>query len=95
MRVNFILSGVIIDTAYLEDIIMKFWTIQTKDVIEQIQEKGIYQPDFSFSRYLKTNEKLGDLYSVTLRSFNQINKKNLPGIIFAFAKSDNYRTINE
>ena len=74
---------------------MKFWTIQTKDVIEQIQEKGIYQPDFSFSRYLKTNEKLGDLYSVTLRSFNQINKKNLPGIIFAFAKSDNYRTINE
>ena len=95
MRVNFILSGVIIDTASLEDIIMKFWTIQTKDVIEQIQEKGIYQPDFSFSRYLKTNEKLGDLYSVTLRSFNQINKKNLPGIIFAFAKSDNYRTINE
>ena len=24
---------------------MKFWTVQTKDVIEIIQEKGVYQPD--------------------------------------------------
>ena len=31
---------------------MKFWTVQTKDVIEIIQEKGVYQPDFNNSRYL-------------------------------------------
>ena len=70
---------------------MKFWTIQTKDVIESIQEKGMYQPDFKSSRYLQINKKLGDLYSVILDSFNHINKSNLPGIIYAFAKSDNNR----
>lgn len=70
---------------------MKFWTIQTKDVIESIQENEIYQPDFNSSRYLHINKKLSDLYSVILKSFNQINKKELPGIIFAFAKSDNNR----
>lgn len=68
---------------------MKFWTIQTKEVIESIQEKGIYQPDFSCSRYLRANKKLSDLYSVILSSFNQINKSDLPGIIYAFAKSNN------
>lgn len=70
---------------------MKFWTIQTKDVIEIIQEKGAYQPDFNRSRYLNSNKNLNDLYSVILQSFNQINKKDLPGIIYAFAKSDNNR----
>lgn len=70
---------------------MKFWTIQTKDVIESIQEKGVYQPDFNSSRYLHTNQNLSTLYSVILQSFNQINKKDLPGVIYAFAKSDNHR----
>lgn len=70
---------------------MKFWTIQTKDVIESIQEKGVYQPDFNSSRYLHTNQNLSILYSVILQSFNQINKKDLPGVIYAFAKSDNHR----
>lgn len=70
---------------------MKFWTIQTKDVIESIQKNGVYQPDFNSSRYLRTNNKLSDLYSVILQSFNQINKKELPGIIYAFAKSDDSR----
>ena len=70
---------------------MRFWTIQTKDVIEIIQEKGVYQPDFNSSRYLKINNKLNDLYSIILQSFNQINKKDLPGIIYAFAKGDNNR----
>lgn len=72
---------------------MKFWTIQTKSVIEIIQKEGAYQPNFGSSRYLKTNKKLNDLYSVILQSFNQINKKNLPGIVYAFAKSNN-NTIN-
>lgn len=70
---------------------MKFWTIQTKDVVESIQEQGVYQPDFNNSRYLQINEKLNDLYFVILQSFNQINKINLPGVVYAFAKSDNYR----
>lgn len=70
---------------------MKLWTIQTKDVVEIIQKKGVYQPDFSCSRYLHTNQDLSVLYSIILQSFNQINKEDLPGIIFAFAKSDNKR----
>ena len=31
------------------------------------------------------------MYSIILDSFNQINKKDLPGVIFAFAKNDNNR----
>lgn len=45
---------------------MKFWTVQTKDVIEIIQEKGVYQPDFNNSRYLHINKNLSDLYSIDL-----------------------------
>lgn len=69
---------------------MKFWTIQTKDVIQRIQEQGVYQPDFGRSRYLQINEKLGDLYHVILQSFNEINRENLPGIVYAFARSDDH-----
>ena len=67
---------------------MKFWTIQTKNVIDIIQEEGIYQPNFDYSRYLNTNKNLKNLYSIILQSFNQINKTDLSGIVFAFAKSD-------
>lgn len=70
---------------------MKFWTIQNKSVIEIIQKEGIYQPDFGKSRYLKLDKRLNDLYSVILQSFNQINKKDLPGIVYAFAKGDSNR----
>lgn len=70
---------------------MKFWTIQTKDVMECIQEKGVYQPDFNSSRYLHANKNLGILYSLILQSFNQINKQDLSGVVYAFAKSDNHR----
>lgn len=37
------------------------------------------------------NKNLSNLYSIILDSFNQINKKDLPGVIFAFAKNDNNR----
>lgn len=70
---------------------MKFWTVQTKSVIEVIQKQGIYQPDFNSSRYLNINKNLNDLYSVILQSFNQINNKDLLGVIYAFAKSDSER----
>ena len=70
---------------------MKFWTVQTKDVIEIIEEKGVYQLDFNNSRYLHINNNLSELYSIILHSFNQINKKDLPGVIYAFANNDNNR----
>jgi len=67
---------------------MKFWTIQTKEVLEIIQRDGIYQPDFRKSRYLNENEALSDLYYFILQSFNYPNQKNLQGLIFSFARSD-------
>ncbi|MGN0593822.1 MAG: hypothetical protein ACI4I6_01575 [Hominimerdicola sp.] len=67
---------------------MKFWTIQTKRVVEVIKEKGIYQPNFNQSRYLKINNNLNSLYSFIIQSFNQVNKTDLPGVVFAFAKSE-------
>jgi hypothetical protein len=68
---------------------MKFWTIQTKDVVEHILENGVYQPNFDRSRYLQANESLAVLYSVILQSFNEINHTDLPGVVFSFAKNDN------
>ena len=70
---------------------MKFWTIQTKSVMKTIQEEGIYQPDFIRSRYLDENSDLKNLYYIILESFNQINKTDLPGIVYSFAKSENNR----
>ena len=67
---------------------MKFWTIQTKRVVEVIKEKGIYQPNFNQSRYLEINHDLNSLYLFIIQSFNQVNKTDLPGIVFAFAKSE-------
>ena len=53
-----------------------------------IQEDGIYQPDFSKSRYLYINKELGALYSIILQSFNRINRTALPGVVYSFAKVD-------
>ena len=65
---------------------MKFWTIQTRNVLDTIQKKGLYQPDFSISRYLELNRELDELYAMILDSFNRINNTNLPGVVFAFSQ---------
>ncbi len=67
---------------------MKFWTIQDKSVIETALSEGLFQPEFSKSRYLNISEDLADLYDFVLRSFNKINDTNLPGLIYAFARSE-------
>lgn len=68
---------------------MKFWTVQSSQVIDIIQEKEIYQPSFNKSKYLEIIPDLNDLYSMLLDSFNFINHTNLPGIVFSFAKEEN------
>jgi hypothetical protein len=67
---------------------VKYWTIQTKDVIETVNEKGIFQPDFDKSRYLSINSNLKDLYYLVLKSFNKINSMDLHGVVYAFTQSD-------
>ena len=68
---------------------MKFWTVQKRNVMEIIKEKGEYQPDFSKSDYLKLVPQMKDLYELILEAFNVINSENVPGLIFAFTVSDN------
>lgn len=67
---------------------MKVWTVQNKDVINKVESEGIYQPDFSKSNYLQLKPKLEGLYKMILESFNKINSINLPGVIYAFMRSD-------
>ncbi len=69
---------------------MKFWTIQTLDVIDIIKKDGSFYPDFKKSIYLNTNSKLENLYYFVLESFNNINHMDLLGVIFAFARKDTY-----
>lgn len=68
---------------------MKFWTIQTKTVLEAIMKEGFFQPDFKKSGCLYTNPNLSTLYYMVLESFNKSNNVNLPGVIFSFLGSDN------
>ena len=74
---------------------MKFWTIQNKKIKAVIERAGVYQPDFKYSKYPKMDERWCPLYNYVLQSYNEIHKKNYPGLIFAFAKSDNNKEISE
>lgn len=47
---------------------MKFWSVQTKNVMEIIQEEGRYQPDFQKSNYLKKLPHMEELYHFILKS---------------------------
>lgn len=61
---------------------MKYWTIQKKDIVNY----EIYQPNFGLSRFPKNNSKLAVVYDFLLKSYNKVNKTNLPGLIFSFVK---------
>ncbi|WP_010624214.1 hypothetical protein [Companilactobacillus versmoldensis] len=63
---------------------MRYWTVQSSDVVRIIQQKGIYLPDFTKSTYLQKQEKLGALYKVILNSFNEINDLSGRGVVSSF-----------
>lgn len=67
---------------------MKFWSVQKKEIIDLIKEKGVFSPDFAKSDYLKLKPNLKDLYDFVLKSFNNINNLDLRGTVFAFLQSD-------
>lgn len=73
---------------------MKFWTVQSKDVAKIVKEKGIYQPDFSKSRYLLADKKLSNLYDTVRDNFNMLNKMKLPGIAYAFARRNGEKIVS-
>lgn len=78
---------------------MKFWTIQSREVVDIINKKGIYYPDFKKSLILKKEgtpiycEKVKDLYTIVLNSYNNLYNENLDGLVFAFLASDNLEMI--
>lgn len=55
-----------------------FWTVQSKEVVDIINSKGEYYPDFA-----RRSKKE---YRMVLNSFNNINKTNYKGLVFGFAK---------
>lgn len=64
---------------------MKFWTVQSKEIVDIIKTMGVFQPDFGKINGMQMKE----LYPMILESFNRINGMKLPGVIFAFLESDN------
>ena len=64
---------------------MKFWTIQSQEVLDIIEKEGIYNPKFSMSQYYK---QYYELYDFMLESFNNINNLNCEGLIYAFSISN-------
>lgn len=60
---------------------MVYWTIQHKDVIDIINEQGVYYPDFE-----KSPQVHCAIYEKLLRIFNEINKTTYKGLIFCIAK---------
>ncbi len=60
---------------------MKFWTIQSKDVIRELNSKGIYYPDMEKS---KNNLPMRPSYKELLANYNVLNKKDARGLIFGF-----------
>lgn len=68
---------------------MKFWTVQKRAVLDKVLKTGYYQPNFEKSGYAQEIEHLDGLYGFVLQAFNKNNRSDLPGLIFAFAATDN------
>lgn len=69
---------------------MKMWTIQSKAVVDEIKRTGEYLPDFHKSHYYNEPSIHGSTtqgtYDFLLNAFNAVNKSNVSGVIFGFAK---------
>lgn len=70
--------------------IPKIYTVQKKMILNHINEKGIYYPNFDYSAYPQEvgQPELVKLYRVVLDAFNQNNKCEFPGLAFCFLVGD-------
>ena len=69
------------------------WTIQKKSVVEIINSKGEYYPDFHYGKKV-----CNKAYQFVLDTFNKINNCNYNGLVFGFAKKGNeqyFQSIDE
>lgn len=69
---------------------MFFWTLQSKSVLKEAEEKDIYYPNFELSPQSHIND-----YNRVLNAFNQLNHSNYKGLIFCLAPEQNSERINE
>ena len=65
---------------------IKFWTVQKKSVMDEVEEKGIFYPDFSKSTFVSENKGLADLYQFLLTNYNRVNACDYNGLIFSFMR---------
>lgn len=63
---------------------MKFWTIQHKSVFDILNQLGVYFPDFQKSYFVQKYPERTQLYNFLLKAFNENNKTDVPGLIFAY-----------
>lgn len=64
--------------------IMKYWTVQSQEVLQILEKENVYCPKFTLSQYYK---QYHELYDFMLKSFNGINNFNCEGLIYAFCVS--------
>ena len=67
---------------------MKFWSVQSKEVLDIINNKGEYRPQVTESRFIASNPDLFDLYQTMVNIYNNINKTNYNGLIYTFFAED-------
>lgn len=68
---------------------MKLWTLQKREILDKVLSNGYFQPDFSRSTYAQNADGLEGLYALLLEAFNRNHQSNFPGLVFAFAGTDN------
>ena len=69
---------------------MVFWTLQSKFVVEQAKEEGVFHPDFSFS----SQQHISDCTRI-LDAFNNLNRTECKGLIFCLAPEQFQNQTNE
>lgn len=73
---------------------MKYWTIQSKEVLNKIESEGIYYPNIERSNYISKNVELEQLYTFILDSFNSVNKCKCSGLVFSFLTQDSNKIVS-
>lgn len=68
--------------------VLKLWTVQSKEVLDIIEKEGVYRPDFEKSEYPKERPQLNDLYDFFLNAFNANNKTDCSGLVFCFMRGN-------
>lgn len=62
---------------------MKYWTVQSNEVIKILLNEGVYKPDFKKSNNYAEMQAL--VYDMILNTYNEKNDCTVEGLIFGFS----------